>query len=98
MANWKYKINIKEEWKAAQSGELTIQELAKAAHSRLRALPAYQPGSDLEDICDGLLDIAEDPNATADDFDLVWSDLYDWGDTVLERTWPTTKMCWIGTF
>lgn len=98
MANWKYKINIKAEWEDAQAGKLTIQDLAKATRTRLCALPAYKSDGDLIDICQALEGIADDKEATADDFDGVWASLYDWGDTVLVADWPPTKMCWIGTF
>jgi hypothetical protein len=30
-------------------------------------------------------------------FDLLMADLYDWGDSKLDRHWSGKKMCWINT-
>lgn len=30
-----------------------------------------------------------------DDFDELLDELYDWGDIVVEDTWPYRKVCWI---
>lgn len=98
MANWKYKINLKEEWKAAQAGEMTIQQLAQRVRHLLGRLPVAKTDATLAALIEDFQGIVDDPYTDADDFDEVWAQLYDWGDTVLEATWPTTKLCWIGTF
>jgi hypothetical protein len=101
MANWKYKINVKDEFQAAQRGELTFRDVARVACKQLTALPVYQTDDELMDIVETLEAVAEDTEADADDFDYVWNDLYDWADQNVGydtgSIW-SSKMCWIGTF
>ena len=97
MATWKYKINVKEEWKKAQNDEISLQELAGLIATKLETLPCYKD-EDLQTIVEDLENFSEDPSGTKDDFDYVWEAVYDWGDTILKDGWPQTRMCWIGTF
>lgn len=94
MANWKFKIDVKNEWQATNAGEMTIAAFAKIAADRLKALPVYTQESELFDIVDELETIAGDPEPEVEWFDNVWSNLYDWAD----QSYGYGKMCWIATF
>jgi putative heme iron utilization protein len=99
MAKWKYRIDVKDAWKQAKNGEITIQELAAIVVGQLKALEPYnrQSDPDLIDVVNEFESLAEDKNAGRDDFDVVWEQLYDWGDITLDQRWPREKMCWIAT-
>jgi hypothetical protein len=96
MANWKYTLEIKDEWQATKRGDMTISAFAAFVAERIKALPAFGADRDIEDIVDELETIAADPDADTEWFDGVWEQLYDWADQVVGG-W-NDKMCWIGTF
>jgi hypothetical protein len=96
MAHWLHKIDCKEEWQQARSGEITAHELALKVAIKLEALSCFWRDIELRNIVDDLKNLPED--ADFNDFDSVYDALCDWGDATVEASWPPTKMCWIGTF
>lgn len=93
MANWKHRINIKNEWAATDAGTMQIHELAHVIASKIYALSLDD--SEVEEIAmdfDGM-----DETTDVEEFDMVLERLYDWGDITLDNKWPQTKMCWIAT-
>ena len=96
MANWKYTLNVKEEWKATKASDMTIQAFAAFAAGRIKRLPPWPEDDDLFGIAGELEAIARDPEPDVAHFDSVWNSLYDWADQVVGG-W-NDKMCWIKTF
>lgn len=97
MAKWKYKIDVKDIWRKAKAGEVTVQELSADVAQKLKALPVYKSDPELKDIVDEFESLAEDKLAEDHEFDDVWERLYEWGDITIDHHWPTQKMCWIAT-
>ena len=64
------------------------EEVAKSIETFL--VSHYPNDTELGDIQQQFEDNARDPNLTADDFDNVLSDFYDWADD--------EHRCWIKTF
>jgi hypothetical protein len=96
MANWRYTLNVKNEWQATKAGDMTLQAFAAFAASQVRVLPPFEKDVVLFDIATELESIADDEIANTDWFDSVWSQLYDWADQRVGG-W-NDKMCWIKTF
>jgi len=97
MADWKYKLRIKEPWQAAKRGEIDLQELARYIVTGLQRIAIHEPeDDDLQQIIDDFQ--AVDEQFTRDDFDDVMENLYNWGDCRLSVTWPAERLCWIETF
>ena len=95
MANWKYKIDVKDEWKRAKAGELKPCELAEIMANRLAPIVLLEiADAEVEGIMQDFDAMREDESATFDDFDKILARLYDWGDQGDFRN----KTCWIGTF
>jgi hypothetical protein len=93
MANWKFKIDLKDIWKwfeeqgeDAKYDEEKVTELGKKVSSRIKQSFVYIRFEEvLEPICDQFESVTD-----IDDFDSVLSELYDFGDT--------GHTCWIATF
>lgn len=101
MANWQRTLNVVVEWKQAQAREITPQQLAKAIADRLEKLKSFNIehiDTTRDDLVGAFESLADDESATFDDFDLVWRELYDWGDTKLDSAFGGKKVCWIKTF
>ena len=94
MANWKYKIDVKDEWKRAKAGELKPCELAGIMANRLAPIVLEIADAEVEDIMGDFEVMRDDKEATFDDFDEILERLYDWGDQGDFHN----KTCWIGTF
>ena len=95
MANWKYKIDLKEVWRKLEDEEIEISEGGKQIAEILRNHKAYQEyETKLEEIAEQFEDV-EDKT----DFNYILDDLYDWGDTTLPplNAWPPNKIAWIST-
>ena len=97
MADWQYKLEIKEDWDRRLNLEITTQELAEIIANKLRELDCPE-----DDIYDERFSIAEEfeilsndksPDFDDDDFNYVMDMLYDWGDIDLGFG---RKVCWIG--
>uniref|UniRef100_A0A6M3KLC9 Uncharacterized protein n=1 Tax=viral metagenome TaxID=1070528 RepID=A0A6M3KLC9_9ZZZZ len=98
MANWKYQIDVRKEWKRAETQEITPQELARVIAEKLKALPCFSDDDDLQNIVEAFEELNLDDAATFDDFDEIMNGLYDWGDQEVSPygKWPRNAMCWIG--
>lgn len=97
MANWKYKLDIKDEWKACKNGDITCKDLIPVIVNKLKALNIHD--SELENIIDDFEILAED-EVDPDEFDCIWNDLYNWADQEVAPfgKYPRNKMMWINTF
>ena len=97
VANWKYRLELSDLWKAKKEGKLTIEELAKQVAQRIRRLPCYEKYE--EELLDIVLGFEHCVN-NLDDFDNVLEQLYDWADIPLltRRGEMQRKMCWVDTF
>ena len=100
MANWKYRLELKEDWAAAKDGALQPHELAQRIAEKARALSIYEADDELQGIVTDFQYVSEDSKATFDDFDDVMELLYNWADQDVPpySIWPKNKMCWIATF
>jgi hypothetical protein len=92
MTKWKHTIDISQDWKMAENGSITPQQISKNIAEKLRGLKVNDifQQEEHEDIIDELECLSEDDMATFNDFDVVMSRLYDWADY--------EKTCWIKTF
>lgn len=95
MARWQHRLEIAEEWRQAENGELNPQSMATVIAIKLRKLKGAEVGQTLDEVAEEFEALAEDQHADFDDFDAVMIRLYDWGDTALR---PGVKRCWIATF
>lgn len=96
MANWQYTLDIEEAWKQAQEDKLTPQQLATIIADKLYDLPLVGNGKD--SVMHNFRNLAANPEADFDDFDVEMEILYDWADTNLTPgKWPPDKLCWIKT-
>ena len=84
MANWKYSINIKNEWQKAKNGQMSIKELVKIIVPKFQKNPLND--DDLEDLLWELEQL--DDTAQTSDFDEIWESIYDWADE--KRVWIKT--------
>lgn len=92
MANWQYRLDIKDEYDEAKAGTLKPHEMAHRIAAKIKALGPW--GIMLADIVDQFESM--DERDTFDDTDLVMDQLYDWGDQRVGPRWDD-KMCWIAT-
>lgn len=89
MANWKTRLEFKELWKEHKDGSKSIQDVAKSVAEALKVHPEYEADAELQDVTNQFEEFASDTSATADDFDGILEDLYDWADAA---------RCWVATF
>ena len=96
MANWVYRLDLRDLWKSYKENKITIKKLGKSVAKRIRKLPCYEIFEDkLESIAMGF----EICVNNVEDFDSILKILYDWADGSL----PTSlgqmqrKLCWIET-
>lgn len=92
MANWKHTIDMQPEWKQSQDGQGSVRAVIQKLSHQCEAMPAHLRDSELEDVLcsfQNLLDnTPEDEDVDADEFDYVWSELYDWADE--KKVWIKT--------
>lgn len=97
MANWRNKLDLNDLWKARkEDGNLTLQQMGKEISVRIKKLKCYEKEVDvLEQIAEGFEFMGED----VEEFDGWLSELYDWGDQLIEKKQfhNDVKMCWIAT-
>ena len=98
-AQWVTTLHLSQEWKQADDDEITVHQLAKAAAKKLKLLDMSKMSDRVRDERDELVDelegLADDEDADKDDFDNVWSRVYDWADTPLDDKFNGKKVCWI---
>lgn len=77
MTNWQTYVDVSDVF---HDDDLTIQAKAHAISARMRKIPSYT----LWELLDELLDTAD-----VEEFDEVWSYIYDWADE--NRVWIETR-------
>lgn len=95
MANWKYKIDLKDIWTKLSEDEIEISEGGKQIAEILRKHKAYKEyESELEEIAMQFEEVE-----TQNEFNAILQELYDWGDTTIPpmKAWPPNKIAWIAT-
>ena len=107
MANWKFKLNVSEPWRKAQSGEISPNELSSEIAKLLKPLLKYIDAlkgyenvkMELDDIIEVFEEEAKDESMTSDAFDSLWNELYNWADNEVPPfgEYPHNKLCWIQT-
>lgn len=90
MAKWNHHLRIKTEWQQAEEDKITIQQLAAIAAKKLSQIDFKNEdvNFDRDDFVDELEGLSEDLTASRNDFDNVWSRLYDFADE--HRLWVET--------
>ena len=105
MANWKYKLNIKNIW---QNEDMEIEDKGKAIAAKIKqTFPASwfdwesdKHDEELEQITEAFENITGyDDVSPVNEFDDWMSSLYDYGDAEVAPfgQWPPNKMAWIAT-
>ncbi len=79
MINWKYKLDLKEDWQRAERKEITAKELADIIIDKIINSAFYSNSDDeLQDIINELKGMGADDSFN--DFDVIWDQFYDWAD------------------
>ncbi|MDO8611102.1 MAG: hypothetical protein Q7R95_11305 [bacterium] len=102
MANWKRRLDIKEDWQKADGGEISIQDLAASISKKLQELDnfgivAIDIDLEKQDLIVCFDDLAKNQDANTNEFDSLMEELYNWGDISLDGKLAGDKVCWIGT-
>jgi hypothetical protein len=97
MAQWMYKMDVKNEWKATKEGRMTIPQLSSIVLKKLKAFK-IEGDYEIESIMEEFELLASNDEASIDNFDYIWEKLYDWADTPLDNQWNGKKNCWIEIF
>jgi hypothetical protein len=101
MSKWQRHLKLQPEWDEAKERKIEPWQLAIVIAARLKALKPfddYDVDGEKEELVDELECLAEDKEATFDDFDDIMHRLFDWGDTSLDNKFGGKKVCWIETF
>ena len=102
MSQWIRTLHIKEEWKQAKEGKITIQKLAEVIYKRLSLFKHMEEDYEFQNILEQFDDLSKQKECNADDdFDPIMEELYDWADECIgesENTVWGKKNCWIETF
>lgn len=101
MANWKHKLEIKDDWQKAQSGEITHNQMANVISEKCKALAPLihddELRSELGCIAEDFEHVSKN-SADVEDFDDVMQRLYDWADSPVGFGFCNEKLCWVATF
>lgn len=79
MPNWKSTVIVQDLHQAHQAGTMSIQEVARQLAERLKK-NKFSDEPELEEVIDNFEDMAKDPDTTADDYDMILSELYSFAD------------------
>jgi hypothetical protein len=107
VANWKFKIDVKDAWDKAQNEEITSIDFAKVLVKELKRIEGpitkklgeesaeVKELIDLIDEFEGFIQYEKDDDR---EFNYIFEELYDWGDYEVAPLgeWPPNKLCWIG--
>lgn len=103
MADWQYKLELKDLWQAHDNEEITIHELAKAVANKANILQeeierrfpdeAAELENDIIPLFEEVAELVDEMDF--EDFDNALHSLYDWADTHLGKG---RKLCRIETF
>ena len=91
MRDWRYKINVKKEWcdtKEDESKAFALVDKVLAEIKNIREKIEIEDVETLEHIVDELIDFKSEGIIDVDQFDDIWSELYDWCDD--EGVWLST--------
>lgn len=87
MPQWNHTFDVKDIWQARKADKITLAELTKGIHSRLKNLasnPKFETDLTLEDVVDSFEYLVEaGDEVDVEDFDIYWNDFYDWADANL---------------
>jgi len=98
MAKWKYKLDVKKEWKDCKDKNLSIKDLIISVITKLEQLQIKEDEL-LDCIIADFKTLSDSNECDSDNFDSIWNMLYDWADQETETGfWPKHKLCWIDTF
>lgn len=102
MANWLRKLNISEEWKKADNGELSEQELSGIIAKKLKELSDFGGkfeylDEEKQELIDVFEDASKDEELTQGYFNTLMNELYNWSDIKLDNEFNGKKCCWINT-
>ena len=107
MAQWANTLDIADVWAKVYVGEIAPPEFCRLVANKLKAMAFKPEYAYMRDRRDELADAfmyyyevyKDDPDAAEyDDVDHLLSDLYDWGDEVVDSTggfFNAVKTCWI---
>jgi uncharacterized protein YpuA (DUF1002 family) len=91
MADWKTKLDIKEEWEQREKDEITNQQLCKAIAAKLKMNRFFKKDEDLQEIAEDFENFEDNDDGDSDElFNDLMSQLYDYGDE--------DHRIWVGTF
>lgn len=97
MANWQRTLELSDVY----HHDKPICELSGIVADRLRKIKVPDDEDALadqqEEIASDFEMLAKDPKATANEFDEIMSELYDWADTPFDDGWPCRRLCWVNT-
>lgn len=94
VADWKCTLELGDVYHVG----LSIPKLAGIVSERLEKLRLPMLDRDRrEEIAADFLSLSEDQDATADEFDEIMAQLFDWADTKLDDAWPGKRLCWVNT-
>ena len=80
MANWRWTLDIKYDWRAARDNKITIYELAQRIAKKLKGATAFY------ERWEWILQFTMLPkDVDGDEFDELWDRFYDWADRM--RIW-----------
>ncbi len=98
MANWKYRLELKDLWKAKNEEKISISELAKEVAKRIEKADFFSIKSNEQALRQIIMDF-EDCSDDVEEFDSILEQLYDWADTPLFtiRGEMQRKICWVNT-
>lgn len=84
MANWKTRINIADAHCLYREGKIEISELARRVLAKVKENPYFkneeERSFEAESILEDLEDLSVDKEATVEDYDVILTALYDFGD------------------
>lgn len=102
MSDWQRKVDFSEATAKYDLDEISIQELAKIVHEKLKGLKKFNDTDidyPLEDLIEEFEMIAEDEEEDdyflKEEFNYTLNRLYDWGDTPLDGKFGGKKVCWV---
>ncbi len=95
MTNWRYKLELKKFKDQYENEEITIEVMSKKVIQKINEIVWKEGDETYKSYLDDIIDEFEICN-DEDDFNNALESLYNWGDIELTKTWPPTRLCWIG--
>jgi hypothetical protein len=101
MTDWQRTLDVSDVWDQVSDGEISVPAFAGMVATRLKRLKPFADHiveNEKLELVDQFESMSEDSTSDFDDFDLVWNELYEWGDTSLDNRFNGKKVCWIKIF